>query len=191
MIRTRDVSVSPSLLLAQTLTRSQGCCEFFSPVWATFLSQHAHPANTVTVWVCLWAFIMMVFWLQGGRWSKLRNFTAALFFSLKGSVWFFFCYSEIMSSETISEQVDDHTVITTNTHCSLIWLNLTHTPSCCQKYSPEHQMWINSPLKVVHSSCTASSCFSDFCKKKKHNLAYRCWDADSNSCILLLSSGEV
>lgn len=122
------------------------------------------PANTVTVWVCSWAFIMMVFWLQGGRWSKLRNFTAALFFVLKDPFDFLFVIVNLCHQKpSVSRWTI--TLSSPQTHTSLIWLNLTHTPSCCHKYSPEHQMWINPLLKVVHSSCPASSCFTDICKK--------------------------
>ncbi len=39
------------------------------------------------------------------------------------------------------------------THCSLFWLSPTHphthTPSCCHKYSQEHQMYIKPRLKIV------------------------------------------
>ena len=35
-------------------------------------------------------------------------------------------------------------------------------------------MWINPQMKVVHSRCTASSCFSDICKKTPTQTAASC-----------------
>ncbi len=35
------------------------------------------------------------------------------------------------------------------THTEVYLDSVPHTPSCCPKYSPEHQMWINLLLKIV------------------------------------------
>ena len=50
--------------------------------------------------------------------------------------------------------------------CCLFWTNPTYsTPSCCCKYSLEHQMFITLQLKIVPKKCTIYSNFSNVCWK--------------------------
>ncbi len=44
--------------------------------------------------------------------------------------------------------------ITMNTHTVVYFDSIPHTPSCCQGYSPEHQVCINPQLKIIPKKCT-------------------------------------
>ncbi len=82
--------------------------------------------------------------------------------------------------------------IITNTH-TVYSDSIPRTPSCCWKYSLEHQMWINPQLKIIPNKCTIYFClksttvpscfrklFSFFLKKIKQYI----WDQFLNMCIL-------
>ncbi len=48
----------------------------------------------------------------------------------------------------------------THTHTVVYFDSIPHTPSCCQKYSPQPQMWINPLLKIAPDKSTMFSCLS-------------------------------
>ncbi len=52
-----------------------------------------------------------------------------------------------------------------NTHTVVYFGSFQHIPSCCPKYSLQHQMWIHLPLKIVPKQWTIFSCLSNVCSK--------------------------
>lgn len=57
------------------------------------------------------------------------------------------------------------TLSNTQTHAGVYFDSGLHSPSCCPRYSVEHQMWIS--VKIVLGKWTVSSCKSEVWK--------RCW----------------
>ncbi len=64
----------------------------------------------------------------------------------------------------LQKQLHTHfTFITMNTHTVVYFESIPHTPSCCFKHSPEHQMCINPQLKIVPDKCTIYLLYGNVC----------------------------
>ena len=83
-------------------------------------------------------------------------------------------------------------IMKTHTHAVVYLNSIPRTPSCCPKYSVEHQIWINPPLKIVPKQMQSSLMLEghlfknySYCRKR-----LRCEDETMYLCFSRCTSLE-